>query len=284
MKSYNAKDIRNIAIAGHGGRGKTTLAEAMLFVAGASDRLGRVADGNTVMDFDPEEKKRTSSVSTAVAPLEWKNTKINLLDTPGKFDYAGGLSEGIRAAECVLVVTAAGSGFDVGAEKAIKAADSRNIAKFFAVTRTDAENCDFYKTFDALKAAIGAKLCPVVVPYTVDGVVKAYVNLASGKAFEYKAGKATEIAMPTDSHISDMRDILMETAASADEELMEKFFEEMELSIEDVSKGLAIGVASGDVYPVFACSGYTTDAVDMLLDAIVSSAPAASTCGEGDVE
>ncbi|MCQ2462142.1 MAG: elongation factor G [Clostridia bacterium] len=284
MKSYNANDIRNIAIAGHGGRGKTTLAEAMLFLAGAADRLGRVADGNTVMDFDPEEKKRTSSVSTAVAPLEWKNTKINLLDTPGKFDYAGGLYEGVRAAESVLVVTAAGSGFDVGAEKAIKAADSRGVAKFFAVTRTDAENADFYKTFEVLKEGIGSKLCPVVVPYMVDGAVKAYVNLASGKAFEYKNGKAAEVAMPSDAHISEMRDILMETAASADEELMEKFFEEMELSLEDVNKGLSIGVKSGDIYPVFACSGYTTDAVDMLLDAIVASAPAASTIKEGDIE
>ncbi len=284
MKAYSANNIRNIAIAGHGGRGKTTLAEAMLFLAGASDRLGRVADGNTVMDYTPEEKKRVSSVSTAVAPLEWKNTKINLLDTPGKFDYAGGLSEGVRAAEAALIVTAAGSGFDVGAEKAIKAADARGIAKFFAVTRTDAENCDFYKTFEALKAEIGTKLCPVVVPYMVDGAVKSYVNLASGKAFEYKAGKATEVAVPDDAQISEMRDLLMETAAGADEELMEKYFEEMELSIEDVNKGLAIGVASGDIYPVFACSGYTTDAVDMLLDAIVASAPAASTVKEGDVE
>ena len=284
MKSYNANDIRNIAIAGHGGRGKTTLAEAMLFLAGATDRLGRVADGNTVMDFDPEEKKRTSSVSTAVAPLEWKNTKINLLDTPGKFDYAGGLYEGVRAAESVLIVTAAGSGYDVGAEKALKAANSRGIAKIFAVTRTDAENCDFYKTFEALKEGIGAQLCPVVVPYMVDGAVKAYVNLASGKAFEYKNGKASEVAMPTDAHISAMRDILMETAASADEELMEKYFEEMELSLEDVNKGLSIGVKNGDIYPVFACSGYTTDGVDMLLDAIVASAPAASTIKEGDIE
>ncbi len=100
MKSYNAKNIRNIAIAGHGGRGKTTLAEAMLYLAKATDRLGRVADGNTVLDFDAEEKRRKATVSTAVAPLEWKDTKVNIIDTPGLFDFAGGLSEGIRAAEC----------------------------------------------------------------------------------------------------------------------------------------------------------------------------------------
>ena len=152
MKIYNAKNIRNIAIAGHGGRGKTTLAEAMLFLSKASDRMGKVADGNTVMDFDAEEKKRKVSISTAVAPLEWKDTKVNLLDTPGLFDFAGGLSEGVRAAEAVLIVAAAGAGYDVGAEKAYKAANQRGIAKMFAVTRCDAENTDFYKTFEALRA------------------------------------------------------------------------------------------------------------------------------------
>ena len=113
MKAYNAKDIRNVAIAGHGGRGKTTLAEAMLFLAKATDRLGRVADGNTALDFDAEEKRRKSSISTAMSSLEWKNTKINILDTPGLFDFAGGVSEGVRAAESVLIVLAAGLGIDV---------------------------------------------------------------------------------------------------------------------------------------------------------------------------
>ena len=118
MKVYNAKNIRNIAVAGHGGRGKTTLSEAMLFLAKATERLGRVADGNSVMDYDAEEKRRKTSVSTAVAPLEWKDIKINIMDTPGLFDFAGGISEGVRAAESVLIVAAAGSGYDVGAEKA----------------------------------------------------------------------------------------------------------------------------------------------------------------------
>ena len=151
MKAYNAKDIRNIALAGHGGRGKTTLAEAMLYLAKATERLGRVADGNTVLDFDPEEKRRVASVSTAVAPLEWKNVKVNILDTPGMFDFAGGVAEGMRAAEAALIVLAGGTEtFDVGAEKAVKAADKRGIAKMFAVTRLDAENTDFFKTFEAI--------------------------------------------------------------------------------------------------------------------------------------
>ncbi|MCR5485629.1 MAG: elongation factor G [Clostridiales bacterium] len=285
MKAYNAANIRNIALAGHGGRGKTTLAEAMLYTAKATERLGRVADGNTVLDFDPEEKRRKTSVSTAVAPLEWKDTKINIIDTPGLFDFAGGVSEGVRAAECVLIVTAAGSGYDVGAEKAFKAANQRKISKMFAVTRCDAENTDFYKTFEALKAEHETELCPVVVPYMVGDAVKAYVNLATGKAYEYNNGKATEVAFPEDDRVSEMKDIFNEAVANADEELMEKFFEGEEFTHEEVARGISEGVADGTVYPVFACSGYNTDAVDLLLDSIAVFAPsAADHAGEGDIK
>ena len=285
MKAYNAKDIRNIALAGHSGRGKTTLAEAMLYLAKATDRLGRVADGNTALDFDSEEKRRKASIATAIAAFEWNNTKLNILDTPGLFDFAGGVSEGIRAVESVLIVLAAGSGIDVGAEKAYKAANDRGIAKMFAVTRCDAENTDFYKTFDALKAEYGAPVCPVVVPYVQGEKVKAYVDFASGKAFEYKNGKASEIAMPADDRIEDMKAAFTEAVASADEELMEKFFNEEPLTSQEIAKGLKAGILNGDIYPVYACSGYNTDAVELLLNGIVSSAPdAASAASEGDVK
>ena len=139
MKSYSVNNIRNIAIAGHTGKGKTALSEAMFYVAGITDRLGRVADGNTIMDYDAEEKKRKCSISSATASFEWRDTKINVLDAPGKFDFAGGMAEAMRAADCAIIVTSAGSGIDVGLEKAIKAADQRNIAKFFAVTKVDSD-------------------------------------------------------------------------------------------------------------------------------------------------
>ncbi|MEI6580149.1 MAG: elongation factor G, partial [Eubacteriales bacterium] len=281
MKVYNAKNIRNIAVAGHGGRGKTTLSEAMLFLAKASERLGRVADGNTVLDYDAEEKRRKTSVSTAVAPLEWNNVKINIMDTPGLFDFAGGISEGVRAAECVLIVAAAGSGYDVGAEKAFKAANDRGIAKMFAVTRCDAENTDFYKTFDALKAEHEAKICPVVIPFMESDRVKAYIDLASGKAYEYKDGKGKEVAMPTGGRIDEMRDMFNEAVASADDALLEKFFEGETFTPEEIAHGLAVGVATGLIYPVFGCAGFTTDAVDLLLNGIVAAAPnAADYAGE----
>ena len=279
MKAYDANHIRNIAIAGHTGKGKTSLAEAMLYLAKATDRLGKIADGNTVMDFDSEEKKRQCSLSTAVAPLEWKDCKINLLDAPGKFDFEGGVYEAMRAAECALIVTAAGSDFDVGAEKAIKAADARGIAKFFAITRVDAENSDFYKTFEALKEEVGSKLCPVVVPHMVGGKAECYVNLCSGKAFAYKNGKATPVDMPADSHFDEMKEVLMEAVASVDDDLMMKYFDGEELTKDEVINGLTKGVETGEIYPVYACSGVTLEGVDLLLDALVYSAPAPAQAG-----
>ncbi|MGN1419313.1 MAG: elongation factor G [Acutalibacteraceae bacterium] len=273
MKIYDAENIRNIVIAGHTHKGKTSLAEAMLFVAGATDRLGKVTEGNTVMDFDAEEKKRKCSLSSALASLEWRDTKINLLDAPGKFDFEGGACEAFRAAECALIVTSAGSGFDVGAEKAVKLADARGIAKFFAITKCDGDNRDFYKTFDALKDAIGQKLCPVVVPHIVGGKVESYVNLCSNKAFVYKNGKAQEVDVPSDAKLDEMKDVLMEAVASVDDELMEKYFEGTPLSKEEIIRGLTAGVEQGEIYPVYACSGVELGGVDLLLDAIVYSAP-----------
>lgn len=280
MKAYNAGNILNIAVAGHGSRGKTSLCEAMLYVSGGIDRLGKVTDGNTVMDFDSEEKRKGVSISTAVAPVEWKGKKINLIDTPGFFDFAGGVSEGVRAAESVLIVTAASTGIDVGAEKAVKAADSRSIAKLFVVTKMDAENADFYKAFEALKAEYGSKMCPVIVPVMEGAAVKAYVNLATNKAYEYSGGKGIEVELISDSNVDSMRDIFKEAVASTDEELMEKFFMEEELTPEEVLKGLANGVLAGEIYPVFACSGTNPDAVDIMLDILSEIAPVASTAKE----
>ncbi len=276
LKVYNAENIRNIALAGHGGRGKTTLAEAMLFLAKATERLGKIADGTSVLDYDAEEKRRHTSVSTAVAPLEWKDVKVNLIDTPGLFDFAGGVSEGVRAAESVLIVTAAGSGYDVGAEKAFRAAKDRGIAKMFAITRCDAENTDFYKTFDALKAEHEAKICPVVVPYYDGEKVSTYVDLITGKAYEYHDGKGKEVPMPTGGRLDEMKDVFGEAVASADDALLEKFFEGETFTPDEIIKGLSLGIAKGELFPVFACAGINTDAVDLLLDGIVAVAPKAS--------
>ncbi len=275
MKAYNAKNIRNIVVAGHGGRGKTSLCEAMLYLTKSTDRLGRVADGNTVLDFDAEEKKRKTSVSLAMAAVEWKDTKINILDTPGFFDFAGGMSEGMRAADCALIVTAAGSALDVGAEKAYKAATKRGISKIIAITKCDAENTDYYKTIDALKEEYGTKICPVVVPYYENDKVKCYVSFITNKAYTYNNGVATQVDVPADDTITSMREAFIESVATADDELMEKFFEGEEFSMEEIVRGLSTGVAAGDVIPVYGCSGYNMEAVDLVLDAMVYDVPSA---------
>ena len=162
MRQYLAGKIRNVAIAGHGSSGKTSLAEALLFKAGATDRLGKVPDGNTVCDFDPEEVKRKVSVSSAVAPFSWGSVKINLIDTPGLFDFAAGMYEGVRAAESVLIAVSARSGLNVGAEKAYKLAEQMGKSRMFFVNKMDTENADFYKVLEELKGAFGPSVCPLV--------------------------------------------------------------------------------------------------------------------------
>lgn len=276
MKSYTANNIRNIAVVGHGGKGKTTLCEAMLYVSGASDRLGRVADGNTVLDFDAEEKRRKSSVSSALAALEWDNTKLNIIDAPGLFDFEGGVAEAVRAAEAVLIVTSAGSGVDVGTEKAFKAAEKKGIAKFFAITKTDSDHRNFYKTFEALKEVYGNKLCPTIIPYMEGNITKCYVNLMTGMAFEYDAeGKATKVDVPNDPIIEEMTNAFMEAVATTDDALMEKFFEGEKFTQEEILKGLCLGIFDGSIYPVYAVSGLTCAAVDQLLYGLAWSTPGA---------
>ncbi len=285
MKSYSAKDIRNIVLAGHGGRGKTTLAEAMLYISGTTDRFGKVADGNTVMDFDAEEKRRKCSIASAIASLEWKNTKVNIIDTPGLFDFAGGMSEGMRAAGAALIVLSSGSTLDVGAEKAYQAATDRGINKMFAITRCDGENAHFYKTFDSIKEEYGTAICPVVVPYVEGDKVVSYVDFSRNEAFSYTNGKRSDAPMPeNDERTNRMREAFVEAVACTDDELMEKFFEGTPLTDEEIDNGLKKGILSGDISPVYACSGYQIEAVDLILNSIVQSAPdAASVASEGDV-
>lgn len=277
MKTYSSSNIRNIAVAGHAGRGKTTLCEAMLYVAGATDRLGKVADGTTVMDFDAEEKKRGASLMSAVASLDWKNIKLNIIDTPGLFDFAGGLSEAARAAGCMVIVTDAEKAkYDVGAEKAFEAAQARNLSTMFVINKTDAENANFGDLFEELQAIHGTKLCPVVVPFIEDGKIKALVDFGQNKAFTYNNGKATEIDMPSSAKLDAMRDMFNESVAGASEELMEKFFEGEAFTEQEVQQGLLEGVTNGDIYPVFACSGLTLEGVDLLLSGIANLLPAAA--------
>ena len=274
MKSYTGADIRNIALAGHGGRGKTTLAEAMLYLAKASERLGRISDGNTVMDFDPEEKRRLASVSLSVAALEWGGKKLNLVDSPGLFDFAGEMAQAMRACETALIVETAGDDYGVGTEKAMRAAKARGCAVFFAVTKCDAENRDFYKSFAAIRERHETQACPVVVPIMQGDAAVGYVDFVTGKAYRYDKCKAVEMDVADDAQIEELREIFRETVASADDALMEKYFEGEEFTAEELTAGLKKGVAEGSLYPIYACAGYTAEGVDLLLDGLAAIAPA----------
>lgn len=282
MKTYQSTNIRNIAVAGHADRGKTTLCEAMLYTAGATSRLGKIEDGSTVMDYDPEEKKRKVSLKSAVASLEWNDVKINLIDTPGLFDFAGGLSEAARAAGCMLIVTDAEKAkYDVGAEKAFAAAESRNISKIFVINKTDAENANFGHVFDALKEVHGNKLCPVVVPYIEDSKIRCLVNFSQNKAWRYEDGKCVQVDMPQDEKIDNYRDMFNEAVATTSDELMEKYFEGEPFTEVEALTSLLSGVTDGSIYPVYSCAAEKLYGIDILLNGLVNLGPSAlSKSGE----
>ncbi len=277
MKTYAAKDIRNIVLVGHAGAGKTSLAEAAYYLTGQSDRLGKVADGTTVCDFDPEEIKRQASVSTAVLPMEWSDIKVNLLDTPGLFDFAGGMSEGIRAAGCALIVVSGKSGLEVGAEKAFRAASKKGIAKLFFVNKMDEEHADFYKVYQQLLDTYGKMICPMVLPHVVDGKVECFVDLIDEKAYVYKDGIPLECPMPEMERAEEFRTKIREAVAETSEELMEKYFNDEPFTHEELVEALSGGVRRGEIAPVFCGSATTMAGLTTLFDGMRDLAPWAET-------
>ena len=285
MKQYNAKNILNIALAGHSGCGKTSLAESMLYLAKASDRLGNVNDGNTVLDYDAEEIKRHVSLMTAVAPIEWKNTKINLIDTPGLFDFEGGVSEGMRAADSALIVVSGKDGVGVGTEKAVKAAIKQNIAKIFFVNGVCDENARFYRVFEDLKSTFGPSVCPVVVPYIENGKAEIYINLFEYRAYRYENGVAVPTDMPDlGDRLEGLREAIKEAVAETSEELLDKFLEGEEFTPEEIAVGVSQGVKDGSICPVFCGDAHNTFAIDMFLNALIWLAPKADTHNEIGVD
>ncbi|HRM72063.1 MAG TPA: elongation factor G [Ruminococcus bromii] len=274
MKQYDAKKILNIALAGHSGSGKTSVAESILYLSKMSERLGKVADGNTVLDFDSEEIKRQTSIMTAVAPIEWKNTKINLIDTPGLFDFAGGVAEGMRAADTALVVVSGKDGVCVGTEKAVEAATKAGLTKVFFVNGLCDESARFYRVFESLKATFGPSVCPVVVPYIVDGQANTYVNLFDYKAYEYGTdGSVKQTALPDmGDRLEGLREAIKEAVAETSEELLDKFIMGEEFTPEEIILGVSQGVKDG----TFCGDAHNTFAIDQLLNSLTWLAPSAA--------
>ncbi len=277
MRQYLAGKIRNIALAGHGGSGKTSLAEALLFKTGELDRLGKVADGNTALDFDPEEIKRQASVSSSMYPFTWGSVKINLIDTPGLFDFAGGMYEGVRAAESVVINLSAKDGVEVGTHKAYDLAGKMGKARMFFVGKMDVEHADFYKVLEELKAAFGPTVCPLVVPFASGDKAECYINLVENKAYTYDAkGTPKETTMPDFAHrLEGLQGAISEAVAETDEALFEKYFSGEAFTRDEIIAGIHKGVKSGSITPVLCGSGVTLEGIDMLLDSIVDHLPSA---------
>ena len=278
MKEYTPDRIRNIALVGHQDTGKTMLAEAILFDTGATTRMGRIEDGNTMMDTAAEEIERQISILTAMAYVEHKSHKINILDTPGYEDFVGEVLGALDVVDAAAIVVRADGGAEVGTEKMWGFIKERRLSAVFCVNKMDKEHASFDKTVEHLHAIFGRKAVVVQLPIGEGDKFKGIVDLLSGKAYEYAAdgkGKPKEIAIPADlkDKVDGMRRKLFDSAAESDETLMEKYLESDSLTYEELLQGLRAGVAAGEVFPVFCVSAAKNIGVAHFLDGIVDLVP-----------
>ncbi|MBQ2266106.1 MAG: elongation factor G [Clostridia bacterium] len=278
MKQYSETQIRNIALLGHGGSGKTTLADAILFYGKATERIGKISDSTTVMDFDAEEKKRKTSVSTAVYALEINDNKLNIIDAPGLFDFAAGVSEALAAADSAIIAISGKSGLTVGAKQCFEKARALKKSVGFFVGKLDSTHAHFYRVLSALAGQYGAVICPVVVPYIEGEEVKSYINLIENKAYGCNGLEIKEMRMPVSEEIDNMRSMLLEAVATTDEALMEKYFGGEEFTTDEIINGLALGVKNGDICPVYSGVQQSGNANPLMVDNILKIMPSVADC------
>ncbi len=277
MKEYKSDRIKNVGIVAHGGAGKTSLTEAMLFNAGAVTRLGRVDDGSATTDFEAEEVKRKVSISAALAPCEWKEYKINIVDTPGYSDFVSEVKGALRAVDAAIVVLCAASGVEVETEKVWKYATDQKLPRIAFVNKMDRENADFDATVEAMKAAFGGTIVPLQMPIGSQESFTGIVDLVGMKAFVYKGGKGTETEIPADmvDAVELARLSMIEAAAEADDDLLSKYLEGEELTDEEIRSGLVKGIADGRFSPVFCGSAAKNIGVVDFMNALAQFAPSA---------
>ncbi len=277
MKIYPTDKIRNVGVFGHQGSGKTSLTEAMLYVAGHIDRLGRVEDGHTTTDFDPDEIKRQMTVFSAMAPVEWNDCKINVIDTPGFFDFIAENLSALRVTEGAILVAAANSGLEVGLEKTWSLCEKNKTMRILFVNKMDKENANFQHVIDECTEKLkGARVVPLQIPIGAAESFEGVIDLVSHKAFKFDAkGVTSEIDVPKScaDDVSMWREKITEAAAEADEALMEKYFDEGELSDEEISNGLQTLIHEGSVVPAFCGSSTNLIGISSLLNAIVAYIP-----------
>ena len=270
--------IRNVALVGHGGAGKTTLAEALLFVAGVIPRLGRVEDGTTVCDFDPEEQKRTISVSLALAPFDYEGHKINVIDTPGYADFIGDVSAALRVAELAIFVVSAVEGVEVQTETAWRMADEIGIPRAIFVNKLDRERASFTRTLDQLKEKFGAGVAPLELPIGEEAGFRGVVDLLTDEAITYEGteGKGTTGPVPDDMATEEhaVHDALVEGIVVADDDLMERYLNDEEIAVPELERALAKGIAEASVFPVLCGSATKLIGIDRLAHFIAEDGPA----------
>ncbi len=273
--SYASKDIRNIALLGHGGNGKTSLAESILFLTGVTDRLGSTAAGNSVSDYDQEEIRRQISISASTMYTEYQKTKINIIDTPGYFDFAGEVAQALRVADIGIICVSAKDGLNVGAEKAWKALTDAGVPRAIYISKVDEEHADFYKAFEQLREKFGPSLSPMSAPIMDGAKVTGLVDILARKAYKYEGKNRSEIPMPADmaGRVEELYSEIAENAAGTSEELMDKYLETMELSAEEIYGALGTGIAECEITPVFCGSAVTGLGTIVLLDAIKNFFP-----------
>ncbi|SDD40301.1 elongation factor G [Sporomusa acidovorans] len=278
MKEYKSDKLRNVGIVAHGGAGKTSLTEAMLFNSGAVNRLGRVDDGSATTDFEPEEVKRKVTISTALAPCEWRDYKINFVDTPGYADFVAEVKGALRAVDSALIVLCAAAGVEVETEKVWKYASELGMPRIGFINKMDRENADFYSVVESMKEKFGNGVVPVQLPIGAEDNFKGIVNILNMKAYlPDKTGKEyTQADIPADmsDKAEEARMALIEAAAEGNDELLTKYLEGEELSDDEIKNGLLAGIAQAKVFPVFCGSALKNIGVKQVLDSIVTYLPA----------
>lgn len=282
MKVYQMDAIRNIAVMGHGKAGKTTLVEAMMYNAGMTDRMGNVADGTSAMDFDAEEIKRKLSVSTSIAPIEWKDTKLNMLDTPGYFDFEGEMKEGVRAADSALIVLSGRSGVSVGTENTYGFAKRRGVPVMFFVNKIDDDRADYQKTLEEMKEKISKAVTPFVYPIREGDEFKGFVDIVDMTARRYEGAERVDIPVPEGmaETVAPLRDMIMEAIAETDDALMNKYFNGEPFTFDEIKQAIRKGVKDGTIYPVYCGSGQDNIGVRSLMDGMSKYLPAPSEIAE----
>jgi elongation factor G len=271
--SYKTKQLRNVALVAHGSAGKTSLAEAMIFDSGATNRLGKVEEGTTVSDYDAEEIRRKISLNTSIIPCEWNGHKINVLDTPGYIDFVGEVKGAVRVADGAVVVLDAVSGVEVGTELVWSFADGQNLPRLVFVNKMDRENANFKRPLEQLGQKFEGNMIPIQLPIGSESEFKGVVDLVSMKAYLGDKAEEGEIPASLEDELEEYRLRLIEAAAEGDDELIVKYLEGEELTEEEIKRGLAIGVKSGKIIPVLCGSATLNLGVQPLLQAIIDSFP-----------